>query len=683
MKNQLLCLLLLCAVLICGCAAGEDVSSGEPQSEIPSAGVSSEGSVDASEDTSSDPGTEETENPPEETDFFSANGQDVLPETASLPAICEETDTTHLYTLSVELPDGIDGIEWVQCVGKTVHIRYTLWIAQEESEDYDIHTFYRICSAETGELLTEKQLPQNAYSGPLSDGGFWYATPEGVALTLCGTDGTETVARQASSNYTGTLAPHLLALSADGGTLLAAFNASEPFLLFDLATGARTRVSAGVRAQSWTLLATDEDSFLLAGSRGALVDLSISGASAEVLPERDPVCGVAGDLFLLADVTRGLVLRGQAPDRFGTQLLFVNFLSEEETVSALAFGCCATASPDGSVRFYDLREGACISSVLLEGMVFPTVDFREDGTALLSDGSRCYLFDLPAAYGEGNSVEADAVKTEFAEADTLKICFSQLAEKLEDTYGITLYTGSAGNDFNVEGYVGRAELEPVVIYDALQRIDSILSLYPEGMLRETYDGICESLQIYLCADLYGYASDGLSKAGGLTATDGQDIVVVLDVYNGLETTLPHELSHVFDVRIASAAASSGQDWLWIWETIHPFDDAYLYSYEGYQSQYAYTFDGESRQARIWFIDSYSRSFPTEDRARIMEYLFDPYADGLSEALQSPHLLEKARFYSYILRQCFPSCAASSQPIYWETYLGTIDENAVASFLPAA
>ncbi len=67
----------------------------------------------------------------------------------------------------------------------------------------------------------------------------------------------------------------------------------------------------------------------------------------------------------------------------------------------------------------------------------------------------------------------------------------------------------------------------------------------------------------------------------------------------------------------------------------------------------------------------------------MENLFGPLDGKLPEPLKAPHLLEKARFYSYILRQCFPSCGESSSPLYWETYLGPIDENAVASFLPAA
>lgn len=684
MKKRLLCLLLLCAVLICGCVAGEDTSSDDPQSATPSTDTSSDPSPDVSEGTSSDPtpGTEEgPAQPPEATDFFSVNGQGKLPEAAVLPAACEPTDTAHLYSLPLELPEDLATVDAFCLVGDTVHMRYTVWVLHEDFVDYDVCTYYRVCSVETGELLTERQLPDGCFSGPLADGGFWYATPEGISLTLCGKDGTYIVARQASDNYSGSNAPHLLALSPDGGTLFAAFGAQEPFLLFDLATGVRTRVSADVRTQNWTLLSAEEDTFLFAGSRGALVELSVSEATAVSLPEGDPVCEATGRVFRLANANRGLVLRGETPDGDGARLLLADFPEDDEFCAALEFGCCATTCWSGNVRFYDLRTGSCFASAWIEDLPYPTVHLCPNGLALLTDGLRCYVYDLPAAYAE--NILADPMELTLTEAETVDAYFAERVRAIEDAYGITLHVGSAGNDFEIWGYVGQAELDPMEIYHAMTLTDSILSRYPAGMLRETYEGLCDTLHLYLCADLYGYASDGLSKAGGVTMTDGQSILMAVDIYNGLETTLPHELSHAFDVRIQSVSDTSEHNWMQLWENMHSFSNAYAFSYEDYYYLNAYTFYGETSQSRIWFVDSYARTFPTEDRARIIENLFNPVDGALPEALQAPHLLEKARFYSYILRQCFPSCASSSEPLFWETYLGTIDENAVSSFLPEA
>lgn len=671
MKKQWLCLLLVCTLLACGCVSGEDTLSG-----FESSGNSFDTSFEASYDTSSDTSSAETETPLIETDFFTANGQDPLPDTASLPALAQATDTAHLYTLPIALPEAIYTIESLEFVGKTVQMCCTRLIGEELTE-----TLYCVYSAETGELLVEKQLPIGSFCGPLADGGFWYGAAEGISLTICGKDGTETVLRQASDAYSGIRAPHLLALTQDGNTLLAAFGTDVPFLLFDLRTGVRTRITADVRTQNWTLLETEEDAFLLAGSHGALVSLSISEAAAEVLPKGDPVCGVTGDLLRLSNVEQGVVLRGQAPDGSGTRLLLADFLTEEERLSAQAFGCCATVSFDGSVRFYDLREEICVSSFALN---FPSAVFlQENGLALLSDGLTCFVYDLPAAYADRDLSAGEPIDVTLVETDTLDAYFSQLVKEMEDAYGITLYIGSEGNDFAIEGYVGRAELDPVAIYNALTLTDEILSRYPEGMLREAYEGMYDSLRLYLCSELYGYASDGLARAGGLTAFDTEELLVAIDIHNGLETTLPHELSHVFDARIRAVSARGESDWMQLWEDLHPFNNAYLYSYENYWSAQSYTYPNESVPSRVWFVDDYSRSFPTEDRARIIENLFNPVDGALPEALQSPHLLEKARFYSYILRQCFASCAESSQPLFWETYLGTIDENAVASFLPAA
>ncbi|MBQ3002215.1 MAG: hypothetical protein IJD82_00630, partial [Clostridia bacterium] len=99
------------------------------------------------------------------------------------------------------------------------------------------------------------------------------------------------------------------------------------------------------------------------------------------------------------------------------------------------------------------------------------------------------------------------------------------------------------------------------------------------------------------------------------------------------------------------------------------------SYDDYYEYTRYTAWSESNDANVWFVDSYARTFPTEDRARIMENLFNPEADGLAEVFQFENLQAKARLYSYILRECFESCDVD-EVLYWETYLGTIDESVI-------
>lgn len=679
MKKSWICLFLLFALLVCGCMS--EVGSPSGGSIGPSASDDVSVSVDASSaDASSADDTSSTlPDPtplPQETDFFTANGQGTLPASAKLPAFRQSTETPYLYGLPLDLPDPIGEFDEFRRVGETYQLYYTVY-----EEDAEISCL-RLYDASTGAMLAEKTLPDGCFHGSLPDGGFWYAEPEGISLTVCDRNGRETVLRQASENYTGENAPRLLALSADGNTLLAGFGAGDPFLLFDLRTGARTRVSVDVRAQSWKLLSCGADGFLLAGSRGALAQISVSEATANLLAQEDAVCGTFGALLRLDGVERGVLLRGQTADADGNRLFAAEFLWDDEHFAALDFGFCATVSWDNYVRFYDLRAGVCAAGFAYGDGLTPEISLAADGTALLCDGARCYLYDLPAACAA--STGGEEMQTVYTDAETADGFLSQITDAMEETYGVTLHVGSAGNDFEIPGYVGQIERDPLGIYRALRVIDGILSRYPSGMLRETYEGLLDGgLHIYLCAGLYGYLSDGIAEASGLTTDDGESILLALNINYGLETTLPHEISHAFDYRIEAVSADSDNNWAQLWEEMHPFRNAYTFSYDRYGANKAYTYPSESSQSRVWFVDAYSRTYPTEDRARIMENLFNPLDGKLPEALRVPHLLEKARFYSYILRQCFPSCGKSASPLYWETYLGPIDENAVASFLPAA
>ena len=55
------------------------------------------------------------------------------------------------------------------------------------------------------------------------------------------------------------------------------------------------------------------------------------------------------------------------------------------------------------------------------------------------------------------------------------------------------------------------------------------------------------------------------------------------------------------------------------------------------------------------MDAYSKSFPTEDRARVFEKLMD--SGGNPYFADSPVLMEKARTLCRIIREYFPSVAA--------------------------
>ena len=65
-----------------------------------------------------------------------------------------------------------------------------------------------------------------------------------------------------------------------------------------------------------------------------------------------------------------------------------------------------------------------------------------------------------------------------------------------------------------------------------------------------------------------------------------------------------------------------------------------------------------------FIDSYSMSFPGEDRARIMEYAMTP---GNEERFQSPTMQAKLKKLSQGIREAF-GLRKSPEEFLWEQYL---------------
>ena len=69
---------------------------------------------------------------------------------------------------------------------------------------------------------------------------------------------------------------------------------------------------------------------------------------------------------------------------------------------------------------------------------------------------------------------------------------------------------------------------------------------------------------------------------------------------------------------------------------------------------------------IYFIDSYSKTYPTEDRARIIEYSMVPDAYTY-EYFESSHLQEKLDYLCDCIRECWNSSGWVGKT-QWEQFL---------------
>lgn len=153
-------------------------------------------------------------------------------------------------------------------------------------------------------------------------------------------------------------------------------------------------------------------------------------------------------------------------------------------------------------------------------------------------------------------------------------------------------------------------------------------------------------------------------------------------------TMAHEFMHAMEDRIYACEQEDGISYLGYWESFAPAEDAYFYSYfdeSGLEvSDPAYTAASGLLPTQVSFLDSYSRSYPHEDRARILEYLYAGQDSSYAYLFQGGVIREKAQYLCAVIRVCFPSC---QEQLPWETLVEPVDfsqyQAAVEAYVPVA
>ena len=596
--------------------------------------------------------------PPEpEEDFFTRNGHSE-PEKDQVPDYAVATDTPNLYTLPLDLP-GPDMIRNIENYGDNLYISY--WMSFDGMGG---QSGLRIYDLPTGTILSDTEYPEMGDFGPLAEGGFWYITYETMTVELVDATGAHTTVTLPGSQVEyGYI--YDTCLDPEGRYLVNLYDGTTPVEIFDLQNG--TVIAPDFAGVEYFYSAQYQDGqFLLNNHDNGIYLLDPqSGEYAHCFPGTS-FDGVRGGIGYQTGMNH-MELMGLDGDPVHYYLA----LEDGKWFTDLSHGFAVLGSYDGGpiVHVVDLRNRLYVAQVDLPKNCYGSFDvFLDNGSLLMmamgESENVAYLYDTSVAPAENIPLTAYECAPEELETETARI-----AQDIFDATGIEILYGSRGNDFVVYDYVGVAELEPFKVFCAVNTVADILYQYPEGMLREAWDVGYKGLQIYLCGSLYGVYSGGLDMAGGLTTQVDNYILVAVDINNPIESVLPHEISHVFDYRINSMFET---DWMALWESFTPVRNAYSYSYENYYENMKYTPGWESDPEKVWFVDAYARTYPTEDRAKIMEVLWNS-GETPDALLEYPHILEKARLYCYILRQCFPSCNGEEAP-FWEAFLGTIDDS---------
>lgn len=257
-------------------------------------------------------------------------------------------------------------------------------------------------------------------------------------------------------------------------------------------------------------------------------------------------------------------------------------------------------------------------------------------------------------------------------ADIERIC---AGGKLSGT-AINVYYGADVTE-GFDGYTAAAESNSVTIRRALVELDSVIGKMPKGFIDEIADGF-DGFELYLCGAISPAGSSSISDASAVTNSLGGTLRIALNVnLSPLGQNFVHELMHGIDSLIGQ-----NSDDFFDWYELNPNSFRYFYGYvtsagQTIDSSYSPDYTAESDKAMnylleggdcpdIWFIDGYSKTYPTEDRARVFEHIFcdEP---GEYWAFDSNKLRAKADRICEVLRDNFDSVKNCSD-VYWERNL---------------
>lgn len=219
------------------------------------------------------------------------------------------------------------------------------------------------------------------------------------------------------------------------------------------------------------------------------------------------------------------------------------------------------------------------------------------------------------------------------------------AERIGEEYGVEIRIADQCQlDY---GYYDSAEMtDSEWITNALDTLTRAFDAYPDGFLMQLTYGNIQKLRIELVGDLLPKPGTSVGDTAAAFAQEMPDYyLIVFDVYSISDRTVYHEITHVTDKRLAWDA-SLRENALFseeTWMTLNP---------EGFQ--YAYTYgslpDSVTQYGNTGcFASDYSLTYPTEDRATMMEtamsddYIQQDYWAGL---------LRKLDYYSRCIRDCF-------------------------------
>ncbi len=649
MKKGLFTILTCFALsLVCSCSTQK-----EAPHETPTVAKETPISTNTPKPLASSPATPITET---EDDFFSTYGVKKLPEQIELPTNAVETEMKGLYQLDIEV-DGLQSLSGLSVVDNTI---FACDVMQGNALLFDFPN---------GNVMSKVSgLGDYMKFGRLSNGGFYTIVQGSLETTFYDRLGKQKVVRKAE-NYG---CASLCYVTQDGEYEIYD-NEKGEIICYHMTDGSSQVVYSGSSYN--TIVDENDGGCILHKENGDYLFLDIKAATAEVIYDRIKDDSDENYSFLwpfLYSETEEQVSLVPIEDQ--SKIVSVPKQESKEYVVDCSFGVLATMTnvQSSSISFYNLRTQEVIGKVEApQNGQFGTIKILDNGFALINcvidNKVTIYLYDLVS--DRTFQSWPVTIKDREQEEET-----NPVVKELNETYGIKVYYGEKCI-FSEGGKHIVSLTEQQTIDTSIQVLKKFLETLPEGMTQEMYEGFMRGINIYLGGTISDDVGVQHSVGGFVSVSSANKINIVLDASVSeivLTGNLAHEFSHAFEYKIQKMSEISGIDWLEGWEQLNPssIEHPYYNSYELDDEAFLYTPYGTN--GKVWFVDDYSRSFVTEDRARIFENMFVPEDGQISYRINHKNLKYKARYYAVMLRSCFTSCKEADN-LVWEQYIGQADK----------
>ena len=282
---------------------------------------------------------------------------------------------------------------------------------------------------------------------------------------------------------------------------------------------------------------------------------------------------------------------------------------------------------------------------------------------------KLYYWDMSIS-AEGENLVFTEMTDEVQNGEAVTDELYEKARRIGDKYGVTIKIADQC-ETNFEDYTVEQNLNADKISRGLDIIDLSLASYPEGFIKQLYFGYFRKIEMNLMGNIVAVNQVEENKNGfdsfiAFVQQSEDKYVMVFDLSRGqlMEQDLYHEFTHLIDKKLQNQVdnekkikfSEEG------WAALNPAGFEYSYSYTDVPDSYYY--DGYDD----YFIDIYSRTYPGEDRARIMEYAmigadfcFDTY----------PGLVDKLEYYAECIRDGFDT-TGWPEVTKWEEMLLLVD-----------